>query len=611
MTARCVAPLLALILAAPAADLLAAEADANASSAPSATPAPNPNRCRIETMTIPVRLVEQRPVATVKINGTPVPLLVDSGAFFSFLSHASAKQLELKTRPVPDNLRVYGITGRVEDLKVAKVAKLELEGAVIPNADFIVGGSEVNAGIMGILGRNILSAGDTEYDLAHGVIRLVFPRGDCEKTTLAYWAGEAPVIEAPLVNYGRNDSSIRVPTLVNGQKVVALMDTGAPTTTLMFGAARRAGIAEADMRLIGRGGGAGSQLSRRWSAKVERFEIGGEKVSNNDFRIAEANDDDHGMLLGLDYFLAHRVYVSRLQGKMYATWNGGPVFAKGKAPAEAYDQRYAAKAEEIAEDDAEGLARRGNASLVSGNPAKALEDLDKAVRLQPTAINFESRARVNVALKKPKEALADLDEALKLDPKMIEARLHRVSLRMGVGNRDGAAADLAELDASLAPTANQRLQMATLFVRRSELPQAIKQYDLWIPTHQRDNDLAGALGMRCWLRARMNVELDKAVSDCKDAIDEDGEEPMYRTYLGWARLRKGDASDARRDFDRSLEKRKQPWGLYGRGLTLMKLGETEKGQQDLEAARKLMPTIDETLKRIGFEGLMTASAPAQ
>ena len=129
--------------------------------------------------------------------------------------------------------------------------------------------------------------------------------------------------------------------------------------------------------------------------------------------------------------------------------------------------------------------------------------------------------------------------------------------------------------------------------------------------HQRDIDLARALGDRCWLRARMNVELDKAVSDCKDAIDEDGDQPLYRTYLGWARLRKGDASDARRDFDRSLEKRKQPWGLYGRGLALMKLGETEKGQQDLEAARKLMPTIDETLKRIGFEGLMTASAPAQ
>ncbi len=562
-------------------------------------------------MTLPVRLVEQRPVATVKINGTPVPLLVDSGAFFSFLSHASAKQLDLKTRPIPDNLRVYGIGGRVEDLKVAKVAKLELEGAVIPNADFIVGGSEVNAGIMGVLGRNILSAGDTEYDLAHGVIRLVFPRGDCEKTTLAYWAGEAPVIEAPLINYGRNDSSIRVPTLVNGQKVVALMDTGAPLTTLLSGAASKVGIAEADMRLIGRSGGAGSQLSRRWIAKVERFEIGGEKVSNNEFRVAEASDDEHGMLLGLDYFLAHRVYVSRLQGKMYATWNGGPVFAKGKAPAEAYDQRYAAKAEEIADDDAEGLARRGNASLVSGNPAKALEDLDKALRLQPTAINFESRARVYVALKKPKEALADLDEALKLDPKMIEARLHRATLRMGVGNRDGAAADLAELDARLAPSANQRFAMAGLYIRRDDMPQAIKQFDLWIPTHQRDIDLARALGDRCWLRARMNVELDKAVSDCKDAIDEDGDQPLYRTYLGWARLRKGDASDARRDFDRSLEKRKQPWGLYGRGLALMKLGETEKGLQDLEAARKLMPTIDETLKRIGFEGLMTASAPAQ
>ena len=597
MNARHLAPLMALILAGTAVDAMAAE--------------PDPNRCRIETMTIPVRLVEHRPVAMVKINGTSVPLLVDSGAFYSFLSEASARQLQLKLRPAPDNLRVYGNTGRVEGLKVTKVNQLELEGAVIPGVDFLVGGSEINAGIMGVLGRNILSVADTEYDLAHGVVRLVFPKGSCEKTALAYWAGEAPVIEAPLINYGRNDSSILVPTLVNGQKVVALMDTGAPSTSLRLGTARRAGIAEADMKLLGRGGGAGAQLARRWQAKVERFEIGGEKVSNNEFLIGEGSDDDYGMLLGLDYFLAHRVYVSRLQRKVYATWNGGAVFAKGKATVESYDQRYAAQAEQIADDDADGLARRGNASLVNGDAVKALEDLDKAVTLKPTAQNFESRSRVYVALKKPKEALADLDEALKLDPSMVEARLRRVPLRMAAGDRDGATADLAELDASLAPSANQRFGMATLYVRRNELPQAIKQYDLWIPTHQRDRDLAGALANRCWLRARMNVDVDKAISDCKDAIDEDGDEPMYSTYLGWARLRKGDASDARRDFDRSLDKRKQPWGLYGRGLSLMKLGETEKGQQDLEAARKLMPTIDEVIKRLGFDTLMAASTPSQ
>ena len=33
-------------------------------------------------------------------------------------------------------------------------------------SSFFVGGNELGAGIMGVLGRNVLAAGDTEYDLA-------------------------------------------------------------------------------------------------------------------------------------------------------------------------------------------------------------------------------------------------------------------------------------------------------------------------------------------------------------------------------------------------------------------------------------------------------------
>jgi predicted aspartyl protease/tetratricopeptide (TPR) repeat protein len=596
LNARHLAPLLALILTGTAGTAFAADAA--------------PKRCGIETMVIPVRLVESRPVATLKLNGVPVPLLVDSGAFYSFLSEASARQLELKLRP-QTNLRVYGVTGQVQNLKVTTVKSVELEGAVLPNVEFLVGGNEINAGIMGVLGRNFLSLADTEYDLAHGEVRLVFPKGDCEKTVMAYWAGEAPVIEAPLISYAQNDRAVRVPVLVNGEKVTALMDTGAPTTSLTISAARKAGITESQMTLVGRTGGAGASFARRWTTTVERFEIGGEKVSNNRMDVTDTDGGDYGMLLGLDYFLSHRVYVSRLQGKVYATWNGGAVFAKGRQPAGGADPRYAAKPEEIAADDADGLARRGNAALVNGEPARALEDLDRAVQLKPTAANYEARSRVKLALKKPKEALADLDEALRLDPALSEARLRRVPLRMASGDRDGAGADLAELDATLPPGSNLRSQLGQLHARRNEGPQAIKQFDLWIQTHQRDARLGQVLGERCWLRARMNLEPAKAVDDCKDAVDEDGDDPTLRYFLGWARLRQGDASAARKAFDKSIELKPQlAWALYGRGLAQTKLGEAEKGRQDLEAARKLLPAIDEQVKRAGFAALVEGGAAA-
>ena len=33
------------------------------------------------------------------------------------------------------------------------------------------------------------------------------------------------------------------------------------------------------------------------------------------------------MLLGIDFLRAHRVYVAHSQGKLYFTYNGGPVFS--------------------------------------------------------------------------------------------------------------------------------------------------------------------------------------------------------------------------------------------------------------------------------------------
>src|SRR4029077_20937303 len=59
------------------------------------------------------------------------------------------------------------------------------------NVEFIVAGSDVGAGTVGLIGQNILRIGDVEYDLANGLIRLWRPK-DCGKSELAYWATDKP-----------------------------------------------------------------------------------------------------------------------------------------------------------------------------------------------------------------------------------------------------------------------------------------------------------------------------------------------------------------------------------------------------------------------------------
>jgi predicted aspartyl protease/tetratricopeptide (TPR) repeat protein len=565
--------------------------------------------CSLTELEMPVRIVNQRPVGTLTLNGTEVPMLIDSGAFFSMLPFSTAAQLELKLRNLPMGFRVEGYTGAIE-AKMTKVEKVGLRGNELRNVEFIVGGNELGSGIMGVLGRNFLSMADAEYDLAHGVVRLMFPKGDCDKVGFAYWAGEAPVIETELENnYRENNNGLRVAVRINGVKMSALMDTGAPWTALRLRSAKRAGVQESDLKELGRVGGAGEGRVRSWTGQIASFELGGEKISNNHFQIDDTDNLREDMLIGLDYFLSHRIYVSRLQRKVYATWNGGAVFARG-AGADHYDARYAAKPADIAPDDAAALARRGEAFAARGELDKALADLNRACELAPAAApNFLARARVHLAKHDAGKARLDLDEALRQQPGLHEAMAMRAALRAAAGERDGALADLKALDAALPPSSHLREGMANVLVELELAPEALRQWELWVPTHGSDAHLAQVLNSRCWLRARLNIDLKLALDDCKEAVSRDKGSSAYRDSLGWTYLRLNDMPAALKAFDAGLEIKPTAFSHYGRALVQQRLGKAEAARRDLAAARQLRPGIDEAVRKEGFPVAEDAPPP--
>lgn len=558
--------------------------------------------CDLKQMEMPVRIVDQRPIATLTVNGTEVPMLVDSGAFFSMLSESTATQLKLPLRNLPSGMRVEGYTGRV-DARMTRVDSLGLLGAQLSKVDFIVGGNELGAGIMGVLGRNILSMADAEYDLAHGAVRLSFPTGDCAKTNFAHWAGGAPVIEVPLdTEPGRRETAIRLEVRINGKRTLALLDTGAPQTALTLAAARRAGIEESSLTPQARVGGVGKGRANSWTGPVAAFELGGEKITNSRLQIDDVDGSEEGILVGLDYFLSHRIYVSRLQRRVYVTWNGGPTFALARETPGDYDPRYAALPKDVGKDDADALARRGAAAIAAGNLERALEDLNRACELAPgVADYFYARARLHLTMRQTRPALADLDEALRLDPALAEARYRRAWVRVALENLPGAQADLTQLDQALPPSAALRADMAELYASVAQTTEALRQFDLWVNTHQKDARLAGVLNNRCWMRTRLNMELPLALQDCKQAVDIDDGSAAYRDSLGWTYLRLGDAAMAKKAFDGAIKVRALPLSLYGRGLAQLRLNNASAGEQDLAAARKLKPSIDDDARMEGFE----------
>jgi len=563
-------------------------------------------KCHVDIVEMPVKIVGSRAVATVGINGTSVPLTVDSGAFFSMLTDAAAAQLQLPVRR-NDRLRVEGLAGRV-DARMTTVGKLTLLKGEFTNVQFVVGGNEPGAGTMGLMGRNILAVTDIEYDLANGVIRFLYPNDECKNTNMAYWADGTPVNEFELVDDFRSQvPSIRARVKLNGKELTALFDTGA-SSLVLAGAAKRVGIAEADMRPAGIALGAGRGRARAWKARFDKFEVGGETITQAVLGVVDFDMDDADMLLGIDYFLSHRIYISKSRLRMFVTYNGGPVFSLDRSAADAKSEATDAAADTLGADE---LARRAAASAARHDFAAALADLDRAAALAPTSADYlAQRAGVHEALRQPAKAIEDLDQALTIDPSSNDARMHRAALRLAAKNADGAKADLDALDQALPPQSQLRLAMGRFYLALDQLKPALAQFDQWLAAHPNEVTRDAALNSRCWVRLRLGVDLGKALDDCDDAIDADPKNPSYRDSRGWLLLRMNRLPKALADFDRGIEIRpKNAWTLYGRGITEARLGDAVRAEADFAAARALVPDIELRVAKSGIAPEATTTKP--
>lgn len=440
-------------------------------------PAPASAACKLQSLEMPVTMVENRPITTVGINGQDVKLLVDSGAFYSALTDALATELQLKTSRLPFGMRIDGLTGKME-ARQTTVERLKFVRGELKDIDFVVGGNEPGGGARGMLGRNLLSYTDTEYDLAQGIVKLMVPNGDCADTSMAYWAGDTPVSIAPLQREpGDKTPAITSTALLNGKSITVVFDTGA-RSVLSLAAARRAGIAADAMKPAGQLGGAGRGSAKAWVAPVDSFELGGERINNSRLMVGDFDLKDVDMLIGVDFFLSHRLYIAKGQRKIYFTYNGGPVFALNSV--DKADSANGAREDTPLEDGA-AYARRGAAAAARRDYPRALADLDRACALEPTvASHFTLRGTVHRASGQPGEAMKDFDTALALDPAANEARLWRARLREATRDREGALDDLKALDRALSAQAHERRDLAQLYARLDLYDLALPQLNAWI-----------------------------------------------------------------------------------------------------------------------------------
>ncbi len=281
-------------------------------------------------------------VADGQIDGQPVKVLIDTGSSLSMISHAAANKLGLAFRPLP-GVTLYGIGGQRQAYGTT-VKSLQVGQLVGANMNLVGSDSLSNPNIAMILGNDILSQFDVEFDLPDHAIRLFKPEG-CTPDQLVYW--NKPYSLAPLLETVRDAPSIRTTVMLNGQRINAELDSGAGVTVVDRDTAGRVGVAVDAAVTPPAARGLGREARAVSVGQFKTFALGDEQIGNvkielislvsdmqttdtgTDTRIARSvtGDTEPMMLIGDDFLRAHRVLVANREHAIVFSYVGGPVFA--------------------------------------------------------------------------------------------------------------------------------------------------------------------------------------------------------------------------------------------------------------------------------------------
>ncbi len=234
---------------------------------------------------LPLRLVESYAVVSASLAGQAVSLLLDTGAEAMLVTPAMVETLRL---PLNGLTRIYG-TGGSQQVRVVSLPGLRLGGAPMPAQLAPVTPLPIELAttppLAGLLGASLLSRFDVEIDVPAG--------------RMALWTSEnCPVVPGAVLpmTVSRAGEPF-IPVQVNGQTLLAEIDTGSRASILSVPAARRLGL-DAPISANTATGVDGARLPIGHTRMM--FALGGDRPADMPVSIAPLHLDRGDMLLGLD-----------------------------------------------------------------------------------------------------------------------------------------------------------------------------------------------------------------------------------------------------------------------------------------------------------------------
>lgn len=273
-----------------------------------------------------------------EVEGRPVTIVADTGAFSTLLLETTARRLHI---PLDDARGVtsYGAGGMARTY-ITPLVNVKLSG-VSARIPLLVTSGRV--GVDMLLGDDFFNQADVELDLKHDAIRLLRFSG-CTDDQMPYWSKGGYSLARLLPTDGAIGQYVTKVRL-NGRPVRAVIDSGADTTVVTAEAAQAVGLKPGSAR--GHALGLGDRVMDVHASTAAELAVGDEVIHAPTLDVADLNGgvsmglagsrlsgapaDLYGMLLGDDFLRSHRVILSHSRGKAYFTYEGGPVFESAAA----------------------------------------------------------------------------------------------------------------------------------------------------------------------------------------------------------------------------------------------------------------------------------------
>jgi predicted aspartyl protease len=275
------------------------------------------------------------------LNGHPAQFILDTGAATSLIWKSTVDALNLPA--TKSSLGTICGAGGCRESGVVRVQDFGLGEFHAHDVRFVTTASNrSHATPDGVLGEDFLSKMDVEFDLGAGRVRLFQPVG-CQGDQVVYWAtGYFMVTLLPSAQ-----SWLETKAALAGHDVVAMFDTGAYVSTVTTDLAKQTGTVPTPADNDQRAHGLGPQELEVASARFTSLTVGQEVIQNPTLHVADLFGADRevktgsyirqsifqepDLLIGADFFRAHRVYVARSQNKIYFTYSGGRIFEPERA----------------------------------------------------------------------------------------------------------------------------------------------------------------------------------------------------------------------------------------------------------------------------------------